>query len=324
MIFNSYCNINLKPRGKQSQNYYKPSLKANNILSQKLQNSFSTTKFKQSNYINYTFSDKNKYNHKNKSTKNFHKQLNSTFNNKHRLIIVNDYLNKLQKSTNWANSLKFSKENSISINYNSSKNFFNNTNSRNFIGQEINFDNNYYNEEITNKDNISKISNNNSLKTFLNDNNGQRQSKNEPNEPYDYIDIYKEKSMKFNEELKNLLKDKNLSKNKLHMAINTSMPIFKRINILKQAKSSINRIKKGIMNSSSSSFKTFLDENNISKYNNYSLEKDKNNNEIKYYFNKDYYYKNDISNKKPIIIKYLPKPKLTVPKFININSIKVL
>ena len=322
MFFNSQCNITIKPKGKQKQYYYKPILKPNNILSQKIQKNFSTTKFKQSNYINYTFSDKNnKHNHKNKSTKKYHKKFNSTFNNKHKLIIVNDYLNKLQKSSDWVNSLKCSKENSI--NYNSCKNFLNNTNSRNFInniGQEINFNNNYYNEEIINKDNISKISNNNSLKTFLNDNNGQTQSK---NEPYDYMDLYKEKSMKLNEELKNLLKDNNLSKTKIHLVINTTMPIFKRINILKQAKSSINRIKKGMMNSSSSSFKTFLDENNISKYNNYFLEKNKNFNE-NYYSNKDYYYKNDISNKRPIIIKYLPKPKLSVPKFININSIKVL
>ena len=322
MLFNSYYNISIKPKRKQSQNYYKPRLKANNLLSQKIQNS--TSEFKQSKYINYTFSDKNnKYNHKNKSTQNFHKTINSTFNNKHRLIIVNDYLHKLQKSSNWANSLKCSKENSI--NYNSSKYFLNNTNSRNFnfmnnIGQEINFNNNYYNEETTNKDNISKISNNNSLKTFLNDNNGQTQSK---NEPYDYFDIYKEKSIKFNEELKNLFKDSNISKNKIHLAINTTMPIFKRISILKQAKSSINRIKKGLMNSSSS-FKTFLDDNNISKYNNYSLEKNKNVNEINYYNNKDYYYNNDISNKRPIILKYMPKPTLSVPKYININNIKVL
>ena len=95
------------------------------------------------------------------------------------------------------------------------------------------------------------------------------------------------------------------------------MPIFKRIKILKQAKNSINRIQKNIMNSSSS-FKTFLDENNISRINNYSLEK-KNFNGINHYNIKDYNY-NDISNKRPIIIKYLPKPKLSVPKFIIINN----
>ena len=319
MFFDSYSHINIKPKRKQTQNfYYNPIIRAKNLLSQELQNNFLTSKSKQNNYINYTFSDKkNKYIHNNKSTKNYHKKLNSGYSNKKKLTIVNDYFKKFQKtSSNWVNSLKLSKENNI--NYISSKNFSNNIFSRNIINnisREFNINNNYYNEEIINKDNISKISNNMSLKTFLNDNNGQTQSK---NEPYDNMDTLKEKSVKLNDEIKNLLENtNNISKIKIHSVINTSMPIFKRIKLLKQAKNSINRIQKNIMNSSSS-FKTFLDENNISRINNYSLEKN-NFNGINHYNIKDYNY-NDISNKRPIIIKYLPKPKLSVPKFININN----
>ena len=32
---------------------------------------------------------------------------------------------------------------------------------------------------------------------------------------------------------------------------------------------------------------------------------------------------NDISDRKPMIIKHFPKPKLGVPKFININKMKI-
>ena len=97
------------------------------------------------------------------------------------------------------------------------------------------------------------------------------------------------------------------------------MPILKRIKILKEAKSSISKMQKNKSNNSSS-FKTFFEESNISKNNNdYS----KNKNIFENDFYKEY-YNNSIEKKKPIIIKYLPKPKLSVPKYININNINLV
>lgn len=76
---------------------------------------------------------------------------------------------------------------------------------------------------------------------------------------------------------------------------NKGIPINKRIKFLKEAKNSIYQMQKNSFN--------------------HSVIKTQNLEMIKPY--------NDISKKKPIIIKLFQKPKLNVPKFININKINV-
>ena len=76
---------------------------------------------------------------------------------------------------------------------------------------------------------------------------------------------------------------------------NIGLPIRKRIKFLKEAKNSINQMQKNSFN--------------------HSVIKTQKLEMIKPY--------NDISKKKPIIIKLFQKPKLNVPKFININKMNV-
>ena len=310
MFLNSFSRSNIHQKGKQSSLpftniYTKTGLLTNNSLSKQLNK---TSKIKMINYIHYTFSEKtNKFIHRVKSSKKYQtKSFNTTMSNKQKLNIVNDYLKSFQKSFNWKNSLIFPKEkenkkkNSRNILYNTNKEL----NYNNY------YNNNYYKEENLNKNNLSKISNNISFKSFLNDNNGSTQSK---IEPYDFIQ-FNPKSYRNNTNNIN-----SFSKLKIHSAINSSMPILKRIKILKEAKSSISKMQKNKSNNSSS-FKTFFEESNISKNNNdYSKNK-------KIFENDFYkeYYNNSIEKKKPIIIKYLPKPKLSVPKYININNINLV
>ena len=307
MFFNSYSNINFKNKGKyrkiiNNHFYYKTGSLNNSLFSKILQNNILTAKPKQNNYVNYTFSEKKfKFLHNTKTTNIHKKVLNTKRNQRPKLTIVNDYFQSLQKATNnWRNSLKFSKESNI--NYKSSRNF-----GQNNIIKEINLynnNNNYNNEVLTNRDNISKFSHNNSTKSFLNENFGAYQSKN------DFLNIHKERYIKLIDELKII---NNFSKKKINSVFNKPIPICKKLKILKEAKNSIDKITKSRINSSSS-FKALFEESNIS-----------NNNEIKSYHYKDYNGNiSNISSKKPVIIKYNPKPKLTVPKFVNINNIQVL
>ena len=219
--------------------------------------------------------------------------------------IVNEYLKTFRKSLNLSNSTLFLKDKNNTTNSSLNKRYNTNKN------KEINY-NNYNNifnkEEFLNKNNISKISNNISFKSLLNDNNVSTQSK---IEPYELIQLGPNNSKN------NTNNIHTFSKLKLRSVINSSIPIFKKINILKEAKISINQMQKNKFNNSSSSYKTFLEESNNSKYNN---------NENKNIFENDFYkeyYSNNIYNKKPIIIKYFPKPKLSVPKYVNINNINV-
>ena len=91
----------------------------------------------------------------------------------------------------------------------------------------------------------------------------------------------------------NMLKFEKLNfAHKLHK--NSGVPINKRIKLLKEARNSINQLQKNSFN--------------------YPMIKTQRLETINPY--------NDISNKKPIIIKLFQKPKLNVPKFININFSK--
>ena len=308
MFYNPYSNFHIKSKKSSSNklihnNYSTTPLLNSNILTKALQNNYLPLTSRPKNYINYTFLDKNKnYILKAKSSKTYHKKaLQSHLNKRPKLTIVNDYLKSFQKtSSNWVNSLKLTKENNI--NFKASRNIDNNPN------KEANFNfnnyNNYFNEETTNRDNISKISNNLSYKTFLNENNGSTQTK---IEPYEEMKIVGTGNIS------------DYSKVKIRSVINSSMPIFKKIKVLKEAKCSINKFKRNNKVNCSSSFKTFFEESNTSKN---SLDKIKNIFEINNY--KDYYYNNNIDNKRPIIIKYMPKPKLSVPKYSNVNSMKII
>lgn len=308
MFLSSHSKIVIHQKGKASQLpftniYSKTGLLSKNLISKPL-NKTSTSK--KINYIHYTFSEKtNKLLHKAKSNKNHNKILfNSNLNTKPKLHIVNEYLKSFKKSLNLSNSTLFLKDKNNTTN--SSLNKLYNTNKN----KEINY-NNYNNifnkEEFLNKNNISKISNSISFKSFLNDNNGSTHSK---IEPYELIQLGPNNSKN------NTNNIHTFSKLKLRSVINSSIPIFKKINILKEAKISINQMQKNKFNNSSS-YKTFFEESNISKYNN---------NENKNIFENDFYkeyYSNNIYNKKPIIIKYFPKPKLSVPKYVNINNINL-
>lgn len=94
----------------------------------------------------------------------------------------------------------------------------------------------------------------------------------------------------------------------------TAIPINKRIKMLKEAKYSITQMKKDSINSFNS-YKTIFNYND--KQNTFNFASFRNQ-RLKYI--KPY---NDISDRKPIIIKHFPKPKLEVPKFININNMKI-
>jgi hypothetical protein len=318
MLFNSYSNSSNNNKKKSQilfnkknvyrdfsyNNPFSKSLKSHNLAS-------STTKI--NNYINYTFSDKNnkyKYFHKVRSTKNNQKILlmQKKYNKTQGLKIINNFPKTVKNNSSWSN-FKYFKEND---------NNYNMKNPMNFMNKDSKIKNNnniYINEEFHSRNNISKISGNKSIKnldSFI-------QSKIEAN---DFLEIYKDR-YKENEALINLVNEniKRYHKIKVNSVLNSSIPIKKKINILKEAKSSIEKMKKNKMNTSSS-FRGFLDDSNQSKLNNYSSEKSKYFNDISSYYYKDY-YDNKFANKRPIIIKYMPKPKLSVPKFININNIEI-
>ena len=277
------------------------------LLSKSSKNKFllgssSKTKY----HINYTFSDKkNLFLHKGKSTKNLqNKSHNSKINKNKSLIIVNDYLKKYNNSfNNLINYVKLSKENNI--NYYSSKD---NKMKRNHqMNEKYAFYDSYNNEDINNE-NISKISKNiSSRKTenLLNDTvlRGFPSQKGSSG----FLEFCNENSFRSNNNSKKISEDK-MHMNyrfKINSIIKSSLPIFKKINILKEFKNSLNKIKKNKFNSSSS-FKTFYDESNQSKNSNYSGEKNKF--EISTYRYKDYFV-NNIFNNEPVTIKHKNKPK---------------
>ena len=92
----------------------------------------------------------------------------------------------------------------------------------------------------------------------------------------------------------------------------SGIPIHSRIQMLKDAKNSLNQMQKNSFNSFLF-YESMSDEQQISH--NFDSFRNSNLRQIKPY--------NDISDRKPIIIKHFPKPKLGVPKFININKMKV-
>ena len=92
----------------------------------------------------------------------------------------------------------------------------------------------------------------------------------------------------------------------------SGIPIHSRIQMLKDAKNSLNQMQKNSFNSFLF-YKSMSDEQQISH--NFDSFRNSNLRQIKPY--------NDISDRKPIIIKHFPKPKLGVPKFININKMKI-
>ena len=235
------------------------------------------------------------------------------------MIIVNDYLKKYNDSfNNWTNFLKLSTENNIR--YNSSKN--NEIKSNHQMSQKYTSYNNYNNEDNNINENISKISKNISSRnnenvfndTALRGFQSQKGSS-------DFLDFYTENSFRVNNNSKNISEDKkNMNyKLKINSIIKSLLPTFKKINILKQVKNSFNKMKKNKFNNTSS-FKSFYDESNISKNNNYSSEK--NNFEISTYRYRDY-FANYVLNNKLVIIKHKNKPKLYVQKYNNLNNIQI-
>ena len=323
MLSNPYFNKEINYKGNKSKisfvnhNYLTktPNTLKKGLLSKTSKNKFLLSSSSKSKYyINYTFSDeKNLFLHKGKSTKNlYNKSLTSKINKNKSLIIVNDYLKKYNNSiNNWTNFLKLSKENNI--NYNSWKN---NEIKINHQKNEKYAFYNGYNENISKiSKNISSRNNENLLNdkalmgfSFQKGSNG-------------FLEFYNENSFRSNNNSKNISEDKtNMNyKFKINSIIKSSLPIFKKINILKEVKNSLNKIKKNKFNNSSS-FRTFYDESNQSINNNYSVEKNKF--EISTYRYKDF-FANNIFNNKPVIIKHKNKPKLYAQKYKYLNNIQI-
>jgi len=330
MLSTPYINKEINYKGNKSKllfanhNYFSKTQNplAKGILTKSSKNKFLLSSSSNSKYyINYTFSDKkNMFFHKGKSTNNIkNKSLYSKIKKNKSLIIVNDYLKKYNNSfNNWTNFLKLSKENNI--NYNSSKN--NEIKSNHQMSQKYTSYYSYNNEDSNINENISKISKNISSRNnenFFNDTalRGFPSQKGSSG----ILDYYNENSFRTNNNSKNISEDKKKMnyKLKINSIIKSSLPIFKKINILKEVKSSLNKMKKNKFNNSSS-FKTFYDESNISKNNNYSCEKNKF--EISTYRYRDYFAHN-IFNNKPVIIKHNNKPKLYAQKYNNLNNIQI-
>ena len=286
MIFNSYQNniMNIKRRNSQKSikiiNDYpyklsKSLLKKNQ--SNKSLNSFyfKTYKPNQNNYINYTvLENKQKENYISKTSRESNDSIIKKKSKQFR--IVNDYLMNIPK-----------------INYkgNSMKNFFNNKS---------------YTERTYNRnDNKYQSYNNNILQNkfnFLINDNKQKKAKEDTLES-NKEDNSNSSIIQFNK--MNFI-------NKLNKKAN--MPIYKRIEMLKDFKYSINQMQKNSFNSFIS-YKSLFNYNNNQNSNNFATFRNYKLNTIKPY--------NDISDRKPIIIKHFPKPKLGVPKFININKMNI-
>ena len=277
-----------------------------------------------SNYINYTFSDKNpnnkKYIHKNKSNKNYNYTKLTATNKNHKFTIINDYYNTfLQGSNNdWQKTLRFSRE--ININYKSAKNIIIMRN-ENQIFNKIN--------EFTNRTyNINKQADNILYKTddnFNNEFNNFAQSKKESKDSIQSSkEDFQDYSKKENEELKQINRvDNNVyfNKHKKNFVFKNFLPISKRIKVLKEARSSFNKSAKNNKNNSSTSFRTGLEESQQSQISNYIIGKNSKIFDINNNNSNKPYNKNDINNRRPVIIKHIPKPRLSVPKFVNINFI---
>lgn len=320
MLFNSYSNSTNNNKKKSqilfNKKNYNGNFSYNSPFSKSMtNNNLASSSTKTNNYINYTFADKNKkfkFLHKVNSSKNNQKIfLMPKRNNKTQgLTIINNFAKTVKNCSSLSN-LNIFKENEINCNIRKNPMYSLNKDSN----KNINYNNIYVNEDLYNKNSISRISGNKSMKnvdSFI-------QSKFETNY---FLELYRDRA-KENEELNNLVNEniQRYHKIKVNSVLNSSIPIKKKINILKEAKSSIEKIKKNKINSSSS-FRGFLDESNQSKFNNYSTEKSKYYNDISSYNYKDY-YDNNFAKKRPMIIKYMPKPKLSVPKFININNIAI-
>ena len=289
MIFNSYQNnlINIKRRNSQK------TIKIINDYPYKL--SKSLIKKKQSNQSLSSFSFKT-------YKPNQNNYINYTvLENKQK----ENYISKTSRESNDYIIKKKSKQfrlvndylmNIPKINYkgNSSKNFFNN---KSYTERTYNSS---YNKYQTYKNNNTFLQNkfNLLLKNDIKENKGKEatlESNKEDNSNNSIAQFDKKNFMyKLNK--------------------NGNMPINKRIKMLKDFKYSINQMQKNSFNSFIS-YKSLFNYNDKQNSNNYPNFRNYKLKTIKPY--------NDISDRKPIIIKHFPKPKLGVPKFININKMNI-
>ena len=287
MIFREYQNnqiINKKKVIKKSFNTINPySYKNNKIFLKNKQPDhllsalpFKTFKSNPNNYINYTVLENNKKNNYIIKTEREIKN-DSIKSNSIKFRIVNNHLDIFQKHKKLGNS---------------SKTMINNKS---------------YIERIYNKNNNQMKSYNNIFpKNFsgifntINNNNRKLETDllYQENQKYDKTTT-KSDTLNFIHYLKN---KKNI------------IPINTRIQILKDAKYSLNQMKKNSVNTFYS-YKSLF--NYTDKPNSFNLSSIRNKTlkQVKPY--------NIISDQKPIIIKHFPKPKLTVPKFININKMNI-
>ena len=288
MIFNSYQNnlINIKRRNSQK------TIKIINDYPYKL--SKSLIKKKQSNQSLSSFSFKT-------YKPNQNNYINYTvLENKQK----ENYISKTSRESNDYIIKKKSKQfrlvndyliNIPKINYkgNSSKNFFNN---KSYTERTYNSSYNKYqpynnNSFLQNKFNLL-------LKNDIKENKGKEATLESNKEDNSISSIAQFDKMNF----------------KYKLNKNGNMPINKRIKMLKDFKYSINQMQKNSFNSFIS-YKSLFNYNDKQNSNNYPNFRNYKLKTIKPY--------NDISDRKPIIIKHFPKPKLGVPKFININKMNI-
>ena len=288
MIFNSYQNnlINIKRRNSQK------TIKIINDYPYKL--SKSLLKKKQSNQSLSSFSFKT-------YKPNQNNYINYTvLENKQK----ENYISKTSRESNDYIIKKKSKQfrlvndylmNIPKINYkgNSSKNFFNN---KSYTERTYNSSYNKYqpynnNSFLQNKFNLL-------LKNDIKENKGKEATLESNKEDNSISSIAQFDKMNF----------------KYKLNKNGNMPINKRIKMLKDFKYSINQMQKNSFNSFIS-YKSLFNYNDKQNSNNYPNFRNYKLKTIKPY--------NDISDRKPIIIKHFPKPKLGVPKFININKMNI-
>lgn len=229
-----------------------------------------------------------------------------------KLTVINDYFsNSLKKSNEWIGKLTLTKENNI--NYQSPpKSTINSYKNVTTTSSNINNYNNYH---------IDKpASNLFQIKDFYKSvkNKGPLLSNR---------DAYNE----LNEKIKKILEDENLKiePTKKKKYFKTESLMSKRIKILKNVKNIVNRYRKNPKTASSSFLSLFAknDENSPEAKNDKEkyltrngFERNGLSYEKKYFLTStDKFY-----NNRPVLIKYMPKPKLKLAKYSTLNQIKII
>jgi hypothetical protein len=207
-----------------------------------------------------------------------------------KLMLINDYVKKTKNTPNaWSVSLKFSKENTFNVKGEKDRllesSYLSNKDYTDGNTMSLKCDNELYYNEFFRK----------SLKNY--DTN---------------FEEFKNRFVKPSEDIKTLCQ-----KIKHPLKFNSGIPIDNKIKMLKERKNSIDKIIKNKSSSTLCSTKSIFGEESDKKF---ILELGQNFfKSISYKDNNKYY----LNRNKPVVIKYMAKPKLNVPKFKNVNNINI-